>query len=255
MKEPQVLPEAPPTADSGTKTNVASDGSDHGRQRRSKLPLPVEQPDESITGSRPRSRRYRRWTVLLVAPAFVIVALSLRPSGPVESDFFIEASSTFTVGAGPTPVGDPHFFHVVTPRPLGKRPIRFLSAEILGVPEGLVIDRVWAVRFSETGPSYVGAANGPKAAERLRPDFHDASEVVLDPSCPPTAGCGERYGPDPEGTPVQDWYLLVEMHSTRLGRFETKGFRLLAERDGRKVSQKSFRQTFVVNSTERRVTT
>lgn len=204
--------------------------------------------DKTLPGAARESRLYRRWAVLLVVPAFVIVGLSLRPSGPVESDFFIEAASTFTVGAGPTPVGDPHFFHVVTPRPLGKRPIRFLSAEILGVPEGLVIDRVWAVRFSETGGSYVGGANGPEVAEKLRPDFHDVSEVVLDPSCPPTAGCGERYGPDPEGTPVQDWYLLVEMHSTRPGRFETKGFSLLAERDGRKVSQKSFRQTFVVNS-------
>lgn len=183
----------------------------------------------------------------------VILALSLKPTGPVERDFFIKASSTFTVGAGPTPVGSPHFFHVVTPRPLGKRPVHLLSAEILGVPDGLVIDRVWAVRFSETGGGgYVGGANGWDVAAKLRPNFHDVSEVLLDPSCPPSAGCGQREGPGLAGSPVQDWYLLVEMHATRPGHFKTQGFRVLAKVDGRKLSQESFRQKFEFNSTERK---
>ncbi|HUP70223.1 MAG TPA: hypothetical protein VM142_10470 [Acidimicrobiales bacterium] len=224
-------------------------------------PLEIDRGDvPAPVGDAGEAHRVKRWWarpsrwgiagLLIVAPLFF--GLLFRSNGPVERDFFIEAASTFTVGAGPTPVGSPHFFHVVTPRPLGKRPVHLLSAEILGVPKGLVIDGAWAVRFSETGGGgYVGGANGPEVAAQLRPHFHDLSEVVLDPSCPPSARCGQREGPGLAGSPVQDWYLIVEMHATRPGHFKTQGFRVIAEVDGRKLIQNSFRKKFEVNSKPR----
>ncbi|HVE45127.1 MAG TPA: hypothetical protein VNA57_00065 [Acidimicrobiales bacterium] len=198
-----------------------------------------------------RRRLFRRWVGVLLALVLALLLFwwQLGQRSGTDDDFLVRSPSVFTVTGAPTAFGEPHFFHVVTPRPLGNSPIHLLRAQILDVPEGLVIDAVWAIRFSETSPSYIGHTSGKEAAAKYRPHFHIVSEVTLDPSCPPVARCGDRSGPGSEGTPVQDWYLLAEMHATRPGRFMATGFRVVAEVNGQTVSQSDRTMKFVVEAT------
>ena len=137
-----------------------------------------------------------------------------------------QSSAAGTVGSYGKQLGEPHFFGVFFPRPLGKEPVELRDVRIMKIDDGMVVDGIWAVRYSELGGGgYIGGTGGEEAAARLRPHLHDVKEVRLNPTCPRSGAC-----PEPG---VQDWYLLAEVHITKPGHLEASGLRVAYQADGR----------------------
>ena len=120
---------------------------------------------------------------------------------------------------------EPHLFGLTFPRPADHTAVHLLDVRVLGVPEGLVIDKVWALPAAETDGS-VGVIKGGDL-EWWRPHLRPVTDVILDPQSPP-----------------QHWQLVVECHTTRPGEFTTQGFEILYEVDG-KPGKQQFSSTLI----------
>lgn len=145
------------------------------------------------------------------AGAAVLAAALLAGSGSDEA----LVRMSLGVGSGAIPVGVA--FAVGVPlEAVGGRVVRVLSAAVVGVPDGVRVDGVYAVSYSETGPRGItlGAADVPWLRAR-HPELH--MHPVTD------AVVSGR---------LSDWYLVVEVAATRPGRFSTTGVRVAYEVDG-----------------------
>ncbi|HVE46665.1 MAG TPA: hypothetical protein VNA57_07960 [Acidimicrobiales bacterium] len=177
------------------------------------------------------NRAVDRGLILLISVAILLTACGKRS----QEEFLVPFNSVNTWGAKSVKIGEPLFAGLDIPRPKLRQPVHLLRVEMLGVPDGMVIDGVWAVRFSEYKGNYVGVTRGDEEAKRLRPHFHPVTDVILDPRCPPEARCFPA--PPGGGVSAQDWFLVAEYHMTKPGRFETAGFKVTAKVGGRTLSQ------------------
>jgi len=198
-------------------------------------------------GQRPR----RKWWLVTALGAGLLVAAAAVSSwmtGQDRSPALYEDDGKGTSLMRFSNPGEPHFFGLIELRPLGRHPVRLLRAEMIGVPDGVVIDRVAAVRLSQVG-NFPGALRGAGQAARLRPLYHALDEVVVDPRCPPEARCQPRT--ETGSPPVQDWILLLECHITRPGDFEIPGFRVTYEVRGKRQTQSFLNHRVALHSGER----
>lgn len=173
-----------------------------------------------------------RKLILLISVALLLAACG---NGSAQEEFLVPHNSAWTVGAKFVKIGEPLFAGLDIPKPKARQPVHLLRVEMLGVPDGMVVDGVWAVRFSEYKGNYIGVTRGAKEGEGLRPNYHPVSDAILDPRCPPEARCSPV--PPGGGVAAQDWFLVAEYHITKPGRFETAGFKVTAKVGGRTLTQ------------------
>lgn len=182
---------------------------------------------------RAKQRRGGHQTLAILMLVTVLLAACGTKAG--EQEFLVPFNSVITLGARLVKVGEPLFVGLVIPKPKARQPVHLLRVKILEVPDGMVIDGVWAVRFSEYKGNFVGVTRGDEEAKGLRPHYHPVTDVVLDPRCPPEARCFPA--PPGGGVSAQDWFLVAEYHITKPGRFDTAGFEVTAKVGGRTLTQ------------------
>lgn len=176
----------------------------------------------------------RRFVVLVLTAC--LISSCRRETESTPRPALVEAPYPITVnGLKGAAAGEPQFIGFQNLLVKGKKPVGLLRADVLGVPNGLVIDQVWATRASENplpGGGWIGGTNLQDKVVRLRPFLRPINGVVLNPDkefCPP-AGTPGICRPDWE-----DWYLLIESHITRPGEFQTKAFRITYEVEKRRM--------------------
>lgn len=176
----------------------------------------------------------RRLVVVVGAAAMGVTACGSHGVQPGDALWF---SGGIGNGLSMVHVGEPVFLGM---SPLRANPgthlIHLLRVDVLGVPDGLVIDHVWAERFSIHGGTGLGEDRGFDAPARERINLHEVDTVMLDPMCGPAAKCLQHPGqPYP---PTQDWYLAIQAHISRPGAFgPTRDLRIVYEVDGQQYEQ------------------
>lgn len=195
---------------------------------------------------RSRSRTWRwqaagRAALVVNLPLLLLLLLNLawfalEDRGIIQGDAFVRPQGSDFWEAGRTRLGEPVLGALFIPVVQGERPIHVDRLEMITVPDGLVIDRFSARRQS------TARAEMPMGIHisRLKPDnpllqgYVPVDQVVLDPTCPPSANCGEGSVllNDPTER-AQDWLFLVQAHITKPGRFFGSGVRIYYDIDGR----------------------
>jgi hypothetical protein len=85
--------------------------------------------------------------------------------------------------------GEPFFINLWHITVTGSSPVHLLSADVVGVPRGLVIDSVYAI-WNAPNAAYHGWGMDPGPQETI-----PLSSIILDPTCPQVAHCA--LGLDP----------------------------------------------------------
>jgi hypothetical protein len=95
----------------------------------------------------------------------------------------------------------------------GSDPVHFLSARLIGVPDGMRVLGIYAHENTE------GRIGSWRDLREQYPNFplHPVTDVVLKP-----------------GPGMERWYLLAEIKGERVGTFTSKGLEITYEAGGRK---------------------
>jgi hypothetical protein len=157
------------------------------------------------------------------APAIAAVVLFTACGGPSAS---LQApSGSWNVGSGPIAVGT-RFDVGYNGFPVdGQGALHVVAARVLGVPDGLRVDELYAVSFAEMARVHcrvtLGASVDPiftRSCPLLT--HHPVRDAILFP--------GHRI----------DWYFIGVFHATRPGNFQTGGFQVdYLTPDGQQLSQ------------------
>lgn len=175
----------------------------------------------SIAASQQARHRPQYRLAHAIAAITSVLLLASCSRAPAPTPLLVPINGKSSRGFDGVSPGDPLFFGILPFSVLGDKPVHLLRARVVGVPSGLVIDGIWALRYGQGTQGMVGAQRGQATADRLRPYFRPLNDLILDPRCPPQSKCTPRRGPDPGGTPEQDWYLVVECHTSRPGNYQT----------------------------------
>jgi hypothetical protein len=167
-------------------------------------------------------RAVRRGWVRRLAPGLFCCLLL----GCGEQDALVPPGSRTVNGFRGVAVGEPLLLGLWIVDIRENRPVRFIDARVRGIPRGLVVDHVWALRFSQAGNEMVGALRGDAQLSRLRPFLHPVGDVALDPACPPQEHCGERTGEGDRAGRLQDWYLVAQCHTGMPGDLRAGGLEI-----------------------------
>jgi hypothetical protein len=122
----------------------------------------------------------------------------LAPSD-TSTDLFLRA----------TPVDSPVWAGLSNFPVRGTKPVRLTSAEVLGVPPGMEIMGIWAIKRLES-PGIMGFRGGIEELTRNHPSLRlrPVQDAVIHPGA------------------AADWTLLVQFKGTRPGSFRSSGMRL-----------------------------
>jgi hypothetical protein len=169
---------------------------------------------QAASGRHVRSVGTRRWQFVAAAVLLISGCGSLDlPEGTA----LVPPNGGVTRFQRHMAVDDPIMFGIEPLRATGQSPVHLLRAAMLDVPDGFVVDGIWALRYSEPGSGVTGVMYGTKEYQFSKQHFHALDQVTLDPTCPPVARCV----PGPNSVPYQDWFLLVQAHTARPGDYQT----------------------------------
>jgi hypothetical protein len=170
--------------------------------------------------------RGRRDGMGCIGSAIPALLLSVALLGCGQPDPLVPPTSVSTYGFRGAGIDEPLLLGLWIVKLRGSRVVHLTAARLAHVPQGLVVDHVWALRFSQAGNEMVGALRGDAAISRLRPFLHPVSEVTLDPSCPAPAHCGGWSGQGDNAGRLQDWYLIAQCHITAPGDHTATGLEI-----------------------------
>jgi len=135
----------------------------------------------------------------------VLLALLLAACGGGGSSA-LKAGDETEIGTDPAEIGSHEHFGLTGFNPQGDEPVRFRAARLVGVPAGMKVLGMRAVRRTEPSTSY-GWRGDLKSGMGADLEFHPVEDVVLKP--------GTRFD--------EEYYLVVTVTATKKGEFHTKG--------------------------------
>lgn len=161
---------------------------------------------------------YRRMAALVVALVVVTALVMVLQFRRFGSNPLASRDQVTTKMAGAA-VGEPVWVGLEVFPVESNEPVRLRSATLLGVPDGMQVEGIWAVSTRELGHGLIGARGDDLHCQYPNLRLHRVSDAVLQP-----------------GT-EQDWFLLAKIKATGLGEFRTRGFRVSWEVGSRRGSQ------------------
>lgn len=164
-----------------------------------------------------------RRTMAAVAVALVLLGgagylLSREMASP--EGFRIRPDVTEEVFARDVPPGKPIFYSYVNLVPVGDRPVRIRSVELVGLPPEVEVLGPWAGYVPEGAERRIMSSRQNIFEEQPREAYHPVQDAVFLP-----------------GRKIQDWFLMLALRATEAGEYRADHWKVEYEVGGRTGTQ------------------